>query len=50
VLQLAKARGILLAPGEVFRPDGRATGHYRFNVAYANGEALFDFVQSLNGR
>jgi DNA-binding transcriptional MocR family regulator len=50
LLQLAKARGILLAPGEVFRPDGRATGHFRFNVAHANDNALFEFIQSLQGR
>lgn len=50
LLQLAKVRGILLAPGEVFRPDGRATGHYRFNVAYANDEVLFEFIRSLHDR
>ena len=47
VIQLARARGILLAPGEMFRPDGRATGHYRFNVAYADNAVLYDFIDSL---
>lgn len=50
VQQLAKARGIMLAPGEVFRADSRATGHYRFNVAYADDEVLFDFIASLHER
>ncbi len=47
LMQLAKAQGILLAPGEMFRPDGRATGHYRFNVAYANDELLYRFIAGL---
>jgi DNA-binding transcriptional MocR family regulator len=47
LLQQARARGILLAPGEMFRPDSRATGHYRFNVAYANDDVLFDFIDTL---
>ena len=47
VIQLARARGILLAPGEMFRPDGRSTGHYRFNVAYANDDILYEFIESL---
>ena len=48
ILQLAKSRGILLAPGEIFRPDGRPTGHYRFNVAYADDDVLYRFIDSLN--
>jgi DNA-binding transcriptional MocR family regulator len=47
VIQLARTRGILLAPGEMFRPDGRATGHYRFNVAYADDDVLYQFIESL---
>lgn len=48
LIQQARARGILLAPGEMFRPDSRATGHYRFNVAYANDDVLYDFIDSLS--
>jgi DNA-binding transcriptional MocR family regulator len=47
IIQLAKSRGILLAPGEMFRPDSRSTGHYRFNVAYADDELLYRFIDSL---
>ncbi|HVW70644.1 MAG TPA: PLP-dependent aminotransferase family protein [Steroidobacteraceae bacterium] len=47
LIPLAKARGILLAPGEMFRPDSRSTGHYRFNVAYANDDQLYAFIDSL---
>lgn len=47
VAQHAKAQGVLLAPGEVFRPDASSTGHYRFNVAYADNELLYSFLQSL---
>ena len=47
MIQLARARGILLAPGEMFRPDGRSTGHYRFNVAYADDDVLYEFIESL---
>jgi len=50
IMQQAKAKGILLAPGEVFRPDGRSTGHYRFNVAYADNEMLYSFLEKLAGR
>jgi DNA-binding transcriptional MocR family regulator len=47
ILQQAKAKGILLAPGELFRPDGRHSGHYRFNVAYADHELLYTFVAKI---
>ncbi len=47
ILQQAKTRGILLAPGELFRPDGRSTGHFRFNVAYADNDLLYSFIQKL---
>ena len=47
LIQLAKSRGILLAPGEMFRPDSRTTGHYRFNVAYADNDLLYDFIATL---
>lgn len=47
IMGMAKKRGILLAPGGNFRPDGRDTGHYRFNVAYANDPMLYEFFESL---
>lgn len=47
LLQQAKSKGILLAPGELFRPDGRSTGHFRFNVAYADNELLYTFIEKL---
>ena len=50
IMELAKAQGILLAPGEMFRPDGRSTGHFRFNVAYADDEALYRFIENLPKR
>jgi DNA-binding transcriptional MocR family regulator len=50
IMEMAKARGILLAPGEIFRPDSRATGHFRFNVAHADNDELYGFIQSLSAR
>ena len=47
IVQLAKARGILLAPGHIFRPGSQPCDHFRFNVAYANDELLYDFVEHL---
>jgi DNA-binding transcriptional MocR family regulator len=47
VIQLAKSQGIVLAPGEMFRPDSRPTGHFRFNVAYAGDELLYSFIGKL---
>jgi DNA-binding transcriptional MocR family regulator len=43
----ARLQGILLAPGEIFRPDGQPTGHWRFNVAYADDERLYAFLHNL---
>jgi DNA-binding transcriptional MocR family regulator len=40
-------RGILLAPGELFRPDGEATVYWRFNVAHCDTPILNDFLDSL---
>jgi DNA-binding transcriptional MocR family regulator len=47
IIQMANARGILLAPGQIFRPGSQACDHFRFNVAYANDELLYDFVEHL---
>ena len=50
IQEIARSRGILLAPGEMFRPDSRPTGHYRFNVAHADNEELYSFISSLSER
>ena len=42
--------GILLAPGESFRPDGRATPWWRFNVAHCEAAALTSFLEGLDMR
>ncbi len=39
--------GVLLAPGELFRPDGRITAHWRFNVAQCDSPLLYDFLDTL---
>jgi DNA-binding transcriptional MocR family regulator len=43
----AAAAGILLAPGEMFRADGRASDCWRFNVAHAGGDELIRFLDTL---
>ena len=43
----AAARGILLAPGELFRPDGRATPYWRFNVAHCAAPELLDYLARI---
>lgn len=50
IMQMAKSQGIVLAPGEMFRPDSQPSGHYRFNVAQADDELLYDFISSLAAR
>ena len=43
----ALSEGVLLAPGELFRPDGRATAQWRFNVAHCDAPALYRFLEHL---
>lgn len=43
----AAARGILLAPGELFRADGRATPYWRFNVAHCTAPELLDYLDRI---
>lgn len=43
----ALSEGVLLAPGELFRPDGRATAQWRFNVAHCDAPALYHFLEGL---
>ncbi|MFI4868453.1 MAG: PLP-dependent aminotransferase family protein [Steroidobacterales bacterium] len=42
----ALSAGVLLAPGELFRPDGRATAQWRFNVAHCDAPALYRFLET----
>ncbi len=46
--RLAAARGVLLAPGELFQTDGRVSPYWRFNVAHADAGELYDFLDELN--
>lgn len=46
--QMALAHDVLLAPGEMFRPDGRACPLWRFNVAHCDAKPLYDFLDALN--
>ncbi|MGA9916335.1 MAG: PLP-dependent aminotransferase family protein, partial [Paraburkholderia sp.] len=39
--------GVLLAPGELFRPDGCATAHWRFNIAQCDAPILYGFLDTL---
>jgi DNA-binding transcriptional MocR family regulator len=43
----ALSEGVLLAPGELFRPDGRATAQWRFNVAHCDTPTLYRFLEHL---
>jgi DNA-binding transcriptional MocR family regulator len=38
--------GILLAPGELFRQDGRATVHWRFNITQCESPILHGFLEA----
>ena len=42
--------GVLLAPGELFRPDGKATPYWRFNVAHCDGGELGRFLDAVAER
>ncbi|MCB1714018.1 MAG: PLP-dependent aminotransferase family protein [Candidatus Competibacteraceae bacterium] len=41
----AAAQDILLAPGSIFRPHQQPSPWLRFNVAYCDQAAIFDFLQ-----
>jgi DNA-binding transcriptional MocR family regulator len=47
IMELARQRGILLAPGRMFRPGSQPSDYFRFNVAYANDDLLYSFIRSL---
>ncbi|MEP7243863.1 MAG: hypothetical protein ABI885_09265 [Gammaproteobacteria bacterium] len=42
--QQALRKGVLLAPGELFRPDGRATAYWRFNVAHCDVPEVYRWL------
>jgi len=42
--------GVLLAPGESFRPDGRASPWWRFNVAHCEDGALTRFLATVQSQ
>jgi len=46
----AAEAGVLLAPGELFRPDARATPYWRFNVAHCDGGELGRFLDAVARR
>jgi len=48
--QTAVDAGVLLAPGESFCPDGRASPWWRFNVAHCEDGALTRFLTTLHPR
>jgi DNA-binding transcriptional MocR family regulator len=43
--QAARSQDILLAPGQLFRPDQAPTPWMRFNVAYCDNDNLFSFFE-----
>lgn len=43
---LAAKKGIMLAPGNMFRPHQKPSPWFRFNVAHCGEEATFDFFSS----
>ncbi len=45
--RLALLEDVLLAPGELFRFDGRASAYWRFNAAQCESPALFRFLDAL---
>ena len=47
-IEAAKS-GIMMAPGNMFRPCQGTVPYFRFNVAHCEGEATFEFLQRLSG-
>lgn len=46
VASSAAKKGIMLAPGHMFRPHQEPSPWFRFNVAHCNDEATFEFLES----
>ncbi|HQT26612.1 MAG TPA: PLP-dependent aminotransferase family protein, partial [Burkholderiales bacterium] len=45
---LAAKKGIMLAPGNMFRPHQESSPWFRFNVAHCGDDATFDFLASCS--
>jgi len=45
---LAAGKGIMLAPGNMFRPHQEPSPWFRFNVAHCGDDATFDFLASCS--
>lgn len=43
----AAKRGIMLAPGNIFRPHQEPSPWFRFNVAHCDDKAMFEFLSGL---
>jgi DNA-binding transcriptional MocR family regulator len=50
VAKQAAAKGIMLAPGYLFRPDQQPTPWLRFNVAQADDPRLYRFLDEVSSR
>lgn len=50
IVRQAAARGIMLAPGHLFRPDQSATPWLRFNVTHADDPRLYRFLEGVSRR
>ena len=50
VARRAMARGVMLAPGNVFRPNGEPSHFLRFNVACSNHLEIYRAVEDALGR
>lgn len=47
IARAASARGVMLAPGHVFRPNGEPSDHLRFNVACSNHVEIYRVLEEL---
>ena len=45
IASLAAKEGIMLAPGNMFRPHQESSPWFRFNVAHCDNDALFEFLK-----
>ncbi|EIJ42080.1 transcriptional regulator with HTH domain and aminotransferase domain [Beggiatoa alba B18LD] len=48
IASIATKRGIMLAPGNVFRPHQEPSPWLRFNAAYCDNPAIFQFLAEFN--
>ncbi len=50
IARLAASKGIMLAPGNMFRPHQEPSPWFRFNVAHCGDDATFEFLASCSPR